>query len=416
MTPGDRRLRFDMQSLPDLEQHDQVALLRLGGEIDATASAELAARLNTAVDGRPEDLVMDLSKVTFLSTAGAEAVMAFAARCAAENRRLLVTGVSGQVQRLLGVVRAADTLEVHPTVEAAVAAYLDAADRPHDIPGRRDVREDDPARLHAQIRRLRADLRTRPLVARAMGMLQGRYLLGDGDTAFALLRDGSQTHNLKLRSLAAEFVIAPPPASATAEWWFPDRVRTAPPPMTFSAQARQNHDNRSTVLEAVLRAGLARMRTEHGAIQLVDRVDGGLQLELQQGFPDDFADVFAYVDGDDSASAVAVRRGARVVVADVTRDPMYAGRPGEVLRQAGCCSAQVTPLIAPDGPALGTLITYDARPGHRPSTAEAAELDQVAREAGAWLDWHQRTIVLDALEFLHQRAREWGPLAAEEDV
>lgn len=177
MTPGDRRLRFDMQSLPVPEGHsDQFALIRLSGEIDAAASAELAAWLRTSVDGRPKDLVIDLSKVTFLSTAGADAVMALGARLAAEGRRLLVGGGSGQVQRLLGVVRAADVLDLHPTVDAAIAAYADRAGRPGG------VRTEDPARLRAQVRRLRADLRTRPVVARAMGMLQGRYRLADGDT------------------------------------------------------------------------------------------------------------------------------------------------------------------------------------------------------------------------------------------
>jgi hypothetical protein len=37
--------------------------------------------------------------------------------------------------------------------------------------------------------------------------------------------------------------------------------------------------------------------------------------------------------------------------------------------------------------------------------AEAAELDRICAEAGAWLNWHQRTIVLDALEYLHRQAR-----------
>jgi anti-anti-sigma factor len=411
MTPGDRRLRFEMQSLPDLDGDDrQAALIRLSGEIDAGASAELAARLRAFADGRPKDLVIDLSGVTFLSTAGAEAVMTFGTRRAAEGRRLLVGGGSGQVQRLLDLVRAADVLDLHPTVDAAIAAYAEREGGPGG------VRAENPARLRAQIRRLRADLRTRPVVARAMGILQGRYRLTDGDAAFALLRDGSQTHNLKLRALAAALLTTPPPESAAAELWFPERVRTPPPAMTFSALAQQNHDNRSTVLEAVLSAGLACTGTRHGAIHLVDPVEGGLQLELQQGFPAEFADVFAYVKDQESAAALALRRGERVVVTDVATDPLFSEPRSMVLRQAGCRSAQSTPLIAPDGPVLGTLSTYDTRPGRHLSPAETAQLDLVAREAGAWLDWHRRTVVLDALEFLHQRVRERDPLAADEDV
>ncbi|NEB66390.1 ANTAR domain-containing protein, partial [Streptomyces fulvissimus] len=41
---------------------------------------------------------------------------------------------------------------------------------------------------------LRANLRTRPLIAQAQGILQERYGLRDAETAFDLLRDSSQQH------------------------------------------------------------------------------------------------------------------------------------------------------------------------------------------------------------------------------
>lgn len=38
--------------------------------------------------------------------------------------------------------------------------------------------------------------------------------------------------------------------------------------------------------------------------------------------------------------------------------------------------------------------------------AQLAALEQTGRQAGAWLSWHERTIVLDALEHLHATARD----------
>jgi hypothetical protein len=51
------------------------------------------------------------------------------------------------------------------------------------------------------------------------------------------------------------------------------------------------------------------------------------------------------------------------------------------------------------------LSTYDKTPDRTPTLAEGSELDRTAAEAGTWLQWHQRTVVLDALEYLHQNAR-----------
>lgn len=62
---------------------------------------------------------------------------------------------------------------------------------------------------------------------------------------------------------------------------------------------------------------------------------------------------------------------------------------------------QVTLL---SGVAIG-VSTHHTRPGRVPSAGEQRLLDTVSREAGAWLDWHRRTVVLDVLEDVHRSAR-----------
>jgi hypothetical protein len=71
-------------------------------------------------------------------------------------------------------------------------------------------------------------------------------------------------------------------------------------------------------------------------------------------------------------------------------------------------AVQSTPLVAAGGRCVGTVSTLDSRAGRTPSDHQAAGLDVIARDAGSWLAWHQRTIVLDALEYLHQTARQAG--------
>lgn len=48
--------------------------------------------------------------------------------------------------------------------------------------------------------------------------------------------------------------------------------------------------------------------------------------------------------------------------------------------------------------------THLSRPGPALSAAQARVLDEIGGQAGSWLAWYRRTVVLDALEYLHHRA------------
>ncbi|WP_436843684.1 ANTAR domain-containing protein [Streptomyces hundungensis] len=72
-------------------------------------------------------------------------------------------------------------------------------------PDTRDVAvlREELARLREEAHHLRAQVRTRPLISQAQGILTERYRLPDAESAFALLRLASQHRNVKLRVLAA---------------------------------------------------------------------------------------------------------------------------------------------------------------------------------------------------------------------
>jgi hypothetical protein len=338
--------------------------VRVEGVVDAESSVYLRARLGELVIASDDDVIIDLHGVLELSTPGVEVLLDLAERMAGAGRRLRLAPDDGA-----------------PVPMGPV--------------------HDKLRRLRQEVRDLRGQLRTRPLVARALGILQARYALADEAAAHELLRDVSQRHNLKMRSVASAVLAAPPPDPATGDAWFPGRVRRPAPEVGFLAH---NEQGLSTFLNALLDAALACMDTPMGSVQLVDNDHGGLRLERVRGLSAEFVDLFSHVD-DDSSCGRALRSGARVVVADVTDDPAYAGPAGEVLAALAVRAVQSTPLVAPDGQVMGMVSTYDLKVGREPSAAEGAGLDRISAEAGAWLFWHQRTVVLDALEYLHQQAR-----------
>ncbi|HEX3651043.1 MAG TPA: ANTAR domain-containing protein [Pseudonocardiaceae bacterium] len=369
-----------------------VAVVRLAGEIDLTGCADVDRRLR----GHTGRVVVDLSAVTLLSAAALGLLIAHDRRLSEAGGRLLVVAGTDTVRRVLRVTLADDVLSVHATVADAVAA---CADDPTEVANDRF-----PVRVPGgETRRLRRRLRSQPTIARALGVLQERYDLSDADVAFEILRDGAQRHNLRLAVLAAGVLSASSP-KVGAQMWFPGRRREIAPPLRFAGFAVAREGNRTAVLDAVLDAMSVCLDTEIAEVQMIDAATGELCLERHRGLSAEVVDLVDSPAYTALAPAVAVRRRARVVVPDVASavtDPVVR----TVLLAGRCRTLHSSPLPGADGRAVGVASTHHFRPGRTLSAAEESMVDRITGEAGAWLEWHRRTIVLDALEQVHQAAR-----------
>ncbi|MGW3290930.1 ANTAR domain-containing protein [Streptomyces sp. NPDC001002] len=259
-------------------------------------------------------------------------------------------------------------------------------------------------RLRAEARDLRARARAHPLIAQAQGILQERYRLPDGDSAFGLLQRSSQRFNVKLRSLADVVLTAPRPDDLDT-LWFPRRVRSSEPALNFPAPYRPEPGNRGAVLSAVLSQTLAVVGTSMGNVQVTDRVRGGLRLEKHTGLTDDFVDFFAYVGDEGTSCAAAARDLTQVTVEDVSTDPVFTESARAQILAAGSLGCHSVPLTTVSGLCLGMVSAHTDHTLHRLTRTQLKTLEVMGAEAGRWLSWHDRTVVLDALEYLHALGR-----------
>lgn len=259
--------------------------------------------------------------------------------------------------------------------------------------GKDHVRE-----LESKVRDLSAQLRSQVVIAQAAGMLVGRYPWLTGDLAVAGLREVSQRHNIRTRVLARAVIVAPPP-DPSAVTWLPRRVRHQPPALGFLPTTDQ--PNRTSVVNAVLTTALRITDSDTGNVQVVD--GGDLRIETHRGHPGEFLDFFDRVGHSGSACALASRSGTRVTIADVATDAAYTPESRSVMLAAGYRACHSVPLR---GPARleGMVSTHFRRTCPVLSPAQCRALDELGRQAGAWLDWHQATVVADALDDLHIRA------------
>ncbi|MFE9703172.1 ANTAR domain-containing protein [Streptomyces sp. NPDC005930] len=237
-------------------------------------------------------------------------------------------------------------------------------------------------------------------VARAQGILAGRYRLQGADEAFALLKTASQQSNIKLHTLADAVVRTPAPdQDATA--WFPGRTRSHPPRLPWLRPEGSAH-NQGAVLKTALRRVLTITQTPMGNVQLAE--SGRLHLARHTGLNKYFTDFFAFVEGPTTSCAQAASARRQVTVRDVGTATVFDEASRHAILQTGSRAAHSVPLAIGNGQVRGMISSHHERPSSGFTRAQLAALQQTGSDVGGWLSWHWRTVVLDALEHLHTQA------------
>ncbi|MFF6993166.1 GAF domain-containing protein [Streptomyces sp. NPDC010273] len=150
--------------------------------------------------------------------------------------------------------------------------------------------------------------------------------------------------------------------------------------------------------------GSRRWRSRVGGAQAADKAQGhALVLEEHSGLDSVYRDESALVSGPPYVCARAQRLGEPVTVPDVATDPDLRLHPvGRALLSVGSHALVGVPLITPDGRCAGVLTLHWSNSGIWLTDEQRHSLGALAAEAVAWRSWYRRTVVLNALEYLHQ--------------
>lgn len=98
----------------------RVAVLAVTGDLDMLTSPRLAAALEEVADAGPRTVVVDLSKVDFLGSAGL-AVLVSAHERAESRGKLRIVASARDTQRAFSMTGLDDLLDLYPTCAAALA-------------------------------------------------------------------------------------------------------------------------------------------------------------------------------------------------------------------------------------------------------------------------------------------------------
>lgn len=167
------------------------------------------------------------------------------------------------------------------------------------------------------------------------------------------------------------------------------------------------------LLKEILQATIALQNADFGNIQLYNPKIQALEMVAHHGFRKDFLHHFATVTDAASACGRALKLRQRVIIEDVSKDPVYQPHRAIAL-SAGYRAVQATPLFSRNGEILGMISTHFRQP-HRPLDRELRLTDLYARQAAEIIERKRTEEALRKLqsELVHvTRVTTMGELAA----
>jgi anti-sigma B factor antagonist len=104
-------------SLPDASN-----VLPLDGEIDLHVSPRISASLGAMIEQKPQRLVVDLSKVTYIDSSGLAVLIEGMQNVEAYGGKFILAGIRENVRPIFEIARLDQVFIIFPHVDAALAA------------------------------------------------------------------------------------------------------------------------------------------------------------------------------------------------------------------------------------------------------------------------------------------------------
>ncbi|TWD81361.1 GAF domain-containing protein [Kribbella amoyensis] len=358
-----------------------------------------------AVAGQPAEgcsqVVIDLSEVPVIAARGVRSLSACARRLRTAGQSLILVGANPVVARVLEV--AGESLDVVSSIDE----LLDDRDRRADLPPterwypRPPRTPDRAARERREQQRVLDQLRAQAEIAVAEGILLGRYPQLVPQTAHQRLRRTAREHNVRLDDLAQALIVAPAPDDGTGDW-FTGGDQPPAPDLPVLRAAGVDPQIRSEVLGAILDDALRITEATTGNVQLLEHDTGELRIAAHRNHPEAFLDFFGRVGVSGSACALALRQEVRVTVIDVATDPIFNAASRAVMLEANYRACHSVPLHGRDI-LHGIVSTHFPHPVRPLLNNQSRAFDDLADQAGDWLQWNYDKALVDALEDLHRQ-------------
>jgi len=106
----------------NMRQEKQLAIVAIIGGVDALTSGEVNSFLSQQIEDGKNRILVDLSQVDFMSSAGLRAILAAFKESRQQGGDLSLAGAQPGVEKILKMSGFTNILKTYPTVAEAIAA------------------------------------------------------------------------------------------------------------------------------------------------------------------------------------------------------------------------------------------------------------------------------------------------------
>lgn len=97
-------------------------VLPLEGEIDLHVSPQISGSLKSMIEEKPKQLVVDLSRVSYIDSSGLAVLIEAMQGVAAYGGKFALAGLQNSVRPIFEIARLDQIFEIYPDVDSALAA------------------------------------------------------------------------------------------------------------------------------------------------------------------------------------------------------------------------------------------------------------------------------------------------------
>lgn len=106
-----------------ITEYKRVAVVQPVGRVDSNTSAEFEAEMRRLLDSGHMNLVLDLSKIDFLSSAGLRVIVSSMKNARKNGGNVCVAEANARAAEVMKLAGLDSVIEMHPTREAAIASF-----------------------------------------------------------------------------------------------------------------------------------------------------------------------------------------------------------------------------------------------------------------------------------------------------
>jgi len=115
-------MRENASPATPVQRQDHPNVLALEGDIDLHVSPVLTESLNAMIKKKPDRIVIDLSRTTYIDSAGMAALILAMQEVEAYGGKFLLSGLQETIRSILETSRLDGVFRILPDVDAALAA------------------------------------------------------------------------------------------------------------------------------------------------------------------------------------------------------------------------------------------------------------------------------------------------------